>query len=185
MKWYLITAALISITFSSCSNGEKKEFLTEIEQMESKLDSMKAVANDSTIHFPNQVNISVRNTILKIKNNYTPDTIDYKLAEKINGYKEIRKAVSKNSGNLAKVKQTIPEVEKKLADLKHDIENNVNDREKYQEFINYEQAKVKEIETVLSYYIETTEKYYNRYDSLHPIVNHIGDSLIELKSSKQ
>ena len=177
MKWYFIAVATLGLTMTSCKNENKKELISEIERMESKLDSLLTVANDTTRYRAEDIVTSVRATILKVKQNYMPDTIDYVLADQMNSYKEIRKAVSKNSGNLAKTKQTIPEVLTKLDDLKHDIKNGINDRDKYQDFINYEQTKIDEIEQVLSYYIETTNKYYNRYDSLHPIIKKIGDSL--------
>jgi DNA repair ATPase RecN len=180
MKWYFVAAAVFGLFITSCKNENKKELLSEIDRMEIKLDSISNVANDTARYVAENIVTSVRATILKVKRNYMPDTIDYILANQMNSYKEIRKAVSKNTGNLAKVKQTIPEVQKKLEDLKHDIENGVNDRDKYQDFINYEKSKIAEIEQVLSYYIETTNKYYNSYDSLHPIISRVADSLAEI-----
>lgn len=180
MKWYFVAIALLGLTVTSCKNENKKELLSEIDKMENTLDSLSSVAYDTTRYRSTDVVASVRATILRVKNNYMPDTIDYVLADQMNSYKEIRKALSKNSGNLAKAKQTIPEVQEKLTDLKHDIENGVNDRDKYQEYINYEKSKISEIEQVLSYYIETTNKYYTRYDSLHPIIKNVGDSLAEI-----
>lgn len=180
MRWYFAVIATLGLVIASCGNKNKNEFLTEIDEMESTLDSLDSVAKDTTRYYATDIVASVRNTILKVKNNYMPDTIDVELAEQMNAYKEIRKAVSKNSGNIAKAKQTIPEVQEKLKDLRHDIENGVNDREKYRDFINYEKSKISEIEEVLSYYIETTEKYYNRYDSLHPVIKNLGDSLAEI-----
>ncbi|WP_107038487.1 hypothetical protein [Brumimicrobium mesophilum] len=180
MKWYFVAIMGLSLTVTSCKNENKKELLSEIDKMENTLDSLETVANDTTRYGSKDIVTSVRETILKVKNNYMPDTIDYVLADQMNSYKEIRKAISKNSGNLAKAKQTIPEVKIKLDDLKHDIENGVNDRDKYEEFINYEKSKISEIKQVLSYYIETTALYYDRYDSLHPIIENIGDSLQNL-----
>lgn len=180
MKWYFVAFAALGLTITSCKNDNKKELLSEIDQMEHKLDSLSMIANDTTRYRFEDIVVSVRATILRVQQNYNADTIDYVLADQMNSYKEIRKAISKNSGNLAKAKQTIPEVQEKLVHLKHDIENGVNDRDKYQEFINYEKTKINEIEHVLGYYIETTDKYYNRYDSLHPIIKRIGDSLVEL-----
>jgi chromosome segregation ATPase len=177
MKLKLFAVLLLSISISSCSNTDKNKYITEINAMEITLDSLKSIANDTTKQNSTEIVMSVRQTIANVKKNYMPDTIDYDLAEKMNSYKEIRKVISRNSGNLAKAKQAIPEVQIKLADLKHDVENGVNDREKYEEYINYEKSKIEEIKTVLSYYLETTEVYYKRYDSLHPIIKNFGDSL--------
>src|SRR5690554_629897 len=71
----------------------------------------------------------------------------------------------------------LPEVQEKLKDLKHDIEKGVNDRDKYQDYINYERNKVDEIKEVWSYYRETTDEYYKLFDSLHPVIKNLGDSL--------
>lgn len=182
MKYYFVAIAAMGIVLSSCKNENKNDLLSEIDQMEETLDSLDHIANDTTRLRTNDIISSVREDILNVKNNYMPDTIDYVLAEQMNSYKEIRKVLSKNSGNLAKAKQTIPEVQEKLSDLRHDIENGVNDRDKYQEFVNFEKSKVAEIEEVLGYYLETTNTYYDRYDSLHPVIKNLGDSLIEVSN---
>jgi hypothetical protein len=81
------------------------------------------------------------------------------------------------------VKQSIPEVRQKVEDLKHDIDNGVGEREKYEEYINFEKKKIADIEEVLNYYLETRNKFYNRYDSLHPIVTNFADSLLNAKKN--
>ena len=176
----LISIFVVSILFA-CKDEQKSKHLAEINAMEQDLDSLSLVANDTSGRVPYNVNMSVQNTILKVKNNYLPDTINYAVAEMMNDYKEIRKAVMSNSGNLAKVKQSIPEVQQKVKDLKHDIENGVGEREKYEEYVNFEKKKIADIEEVLDYYLKTKTKFYNRYDSLHPIVSNFADSLLNAK----
>lgn len=178
MKWYFVAVAVLGLSITSCKNDNKEELLSQIDEMENTLDSLALIANDTIGLSASETIASVRATILKVKNNYNADTIDYELAEKMNSYKDIRKGISKNSGNLAKAKQTIPEVQKKLGDLRHDIESGVNDRDKYQEFINFEKSKVNEIEEVLRYYVEMNDKYHDKYDELHPIIKKLGDSLV-------
>lgn len=173
----LLSLLVLSILFS-CKDEQKEQYLSDIQSMEQELDSLSALANDTTKRVPFNVTMDVRNTILKVKNNYLPDTIDYGVANMMNSYKEIRKAVESNSGNLAKVKQVLPEIEQKVEDLKHDIENGVGEREKYQEYLDYEKKKIEETKEVLDYYLKTNEKFYNRYDSLHPIVSNFADSLV-------
>ncbi|WP_146194193.1 hypothetical protein [Brumimicrobium oceani] len=182
MKWFFVAIAVLTLSITSCENDNKTELLSQIDQMENTLDSLETIVKDTAGYSSAEMIASVRATILKVKTNYVADTIDYDLAEQMNSYKDIRKGISKNSGNLAKAKQTIPEVQQKLSDLRHDIENGVNDRDKYQEFINFEQSKVHEIEEVLRYYVETNEKYHNTYDELHPIIKQLGDSLVNAKN---
>lgn len=166
----------------SCKDEEKANYLKEISSMETELDSLASIIDDTTRRNSTMVNLNVRNTILKVKNNYLPDTIDYGVANMMNDYKEIRKAISSNSGNLAKAKQAIPEVKQKLQDLEHDIKNGVGERERYGEYIAFEQKKVEDIKNVLDYYIKTNKKFYDRYDSLHPIVTNFADSLLNAKN---
>ncbi len=178
----LFTFLVICLLFS-CKNEQKTKHLQEINTMEKDLDSLSSVANDTTQRRPGSLNMNVEETIQKVKNNYLPDTINYSVAKMMNNYKEIKKAVMSNSGNLAKVKQSIPEVRQKVQDLKHDIENGVGEREKYEEYINFEKRKIADIKDVLNYYLETRNKFYNRYDSLHPIVTNFADSLLNAKKN--
>jgi len=178
----LVAFFVISLLFS-CKDELKTKHLQEISAMEQDLDSLSNVANDTTQRRPVNLNMNVQKTIQKVKNNYLPDTINYAVAKMMNNYKEIKKAVMSNSGNLAKVKQSIPEVRQKVEDLKHDIDNGVGEREKYEEYINFEKKKIADIEEVLNYYLETRNKFYNRYDSLHPIVTNFADSLLNAKKN--
>lgn len=174
---YLFFAILLA-SLIACKDKEQDKYLAEIADMEVEIDSLEMVAKDTLLKKPFSVALNVRNTIIKVKNNYLPDTIDYGVANMMNSYKEIRKALESNSGNLAKVRQSLPEIKQKVSDLKHDIENGVGERERYQEFVNFEKKKIEEVKDVLSYYMNTKQKFYNRYDSLHPIVNKFADSLV-------
>jgi predicted nucleic acid-binding Zn-ribbon protein len=177
----LIPLVFISLLLS-CKDEEKANYLNEVSSIEQELDSLESIVNDTTRRNSTMVNLNVRNTIIKVKKNYLPDTIDYSVANMMNDYKEIRKAISSNSGNLAKAKQAIPEVKQKIEDLKHDIKNGVGERERYKEYIDFEQNKIEDIKNVLDYYIKTNNKFYDRYDSLHPIVTNFADSLLNAKN---
>ena len=93
--------------------------------MENELDSLENITSNDNRRSGENISMKIDNTILKVKNNYLPDTIDYAVAEMMNDYKEIMKALQSNSGNLAKAKQSIPEVKQKVDDLEHDIKNGV------------------------------------------------------------
>lgn len=177
MRLKLITVFFVSVLIVSC-NQEKHKHLLEIEKMENTLDSLYTIAYDTTQQNAQRITHSVKETILKLKNGYEKDTLNLDLVKKIERYKEIDDVLLINSGNIAKVKQAIPEVQKNLENLKHDIKNGINDRERYIEFINFEQSKINDIKSILNYYFQTLDEFTKRYDSLHPIINHLGDSLI-------
>lgn len=179
--FYALTA-LIILGNSGCQDQHKVQHIAELNEMQSTLDSISSLVNDTNRRNTHTINMAVRNTIIQVKDNYLPDTINYEVAERMNDYKEIRKALSSNSGNYAKVKQAIPEVQQKIKDLKHDIENGVGNRDKYEEYIQFERKKIQDIQEIFSYYRKTNKKFINRFDSLHPIVSSFADSLTEINN---
>ncbi len=174
MRGTIFILLIAMTTLYSCKNKDRENYIQEIDEMSATLDSLKIIAYNTTGQSIQPISQSVHQTVQQIKQNYNADTIDLQTAKKIDAYKEIESAISINSGNLAKAKQAIPEVQQKIEDLKHDIENGVNDRDKYQEYIAFEKSKIKDIENVLSYYIKTKRSYQDRYDSLHPIMKNMA-----------
>lgn len=179
-KYFFI---ILPFLYLGCKDQEKSSYLEEINEISSNLDSLEVVSNNQkTDSIPIIVN-TIEKTISKVKNNYVADTIDLELAALMNRYKDAKKSLSSNSGNLAKTRDAIPEVKGKLEDLRHDIENGVGDREKYEEYIDFEKNKVQEIDSILSYYIKTNRKYLEQFSNAHPQVKHFADSL-ESKNAK-
>lgn len=181
MKYiYVVTLAFGCLLFS-CKDAQKQSYLKEISVMENALDSMEQLAETHRIDTLSKLITRVKNKTLEVKQNYYTDTIDYEIADMMNSFKQARKGLSANSGNLAKVRNSIPEVKVKLEDLNFDINHGVGDRSNYQEYVNYEKEKVKQIGEILSYYIENKEKYLKLYNESAPKV----DAFIKvLKSEK-
>lgn len=167
----------------SCKDQEKSSYLEEVKVMSSKLDSLSNTAKDQTSDSIRQVVKTIEETINKVKENYIADTIDLDLAAMMNSYKDVQKVLSSNTGNLAKAKDAIPQVKEKLEHLKHDIENGVGNREKYEEYMNFEKGKIQEIESILKYYIDTNTEYLKKFKTVHPKVKNFADSL-EVKNAE-
>lgn len=183
MNLRLSLIILLSILIWGCKDQEKSSYLEEIEVMTTKLDSLDTIAKNQKADSIPRIVRTIEETIGRVKKNYIADTIDLELAAMMNSYKDAQKSLSSNTGNLAKAKDAIPEVKEKLEHLKHDIENGVGDREKYQEYINFEGSKIQEIESILEYYIETNKKYLEQFKNAHPKVTNFADSL-ELQNAK-
>lgn len=181
MKHKLLLILACSVLFISCKDAQKEAYLVEISDMEKSLDSMEQLAETNRIDtLPALIN-RIKNKTLEVQNNYYTDTIDYEVADMMNDFKQARKGLSSNSGNLAKVRNNIPEVKQKLKDLSFDINHGVGDRSRYQDYVNYEKKKVEQIGEILSYYIINKEKYIKLYNESAPKV----DTFIkELKSEK-
>ena len=174
-KYLIIIFPLLIL---GCKDQEKSSYLEEIELMNSKIDSLDNVSKNQNSDSIPAIVRTIENTIDKVKENYIADTIDLEIATLMNRYKDAKKSLSSNTGNLSKAKGAIPEVKEKLEHLKHDIENGVGDREKYEEYINFEKNKIQEIESILDYYIKTNKKYLEQYQSAHPKVKNFVDSLV-------
>jgi len=154
----------------SCKNSLREGYLSDIATMERELDSMLLVAEDNRIDTLPKLIDHIKNRTLEVSNHYAPDTIDLEIAKMMNLYKDVRKALSANSGNLAKVKNSIPEVQQKLKDLRYDIENGLGEREKYNDFVAFERDKVNQIHEILKYYIDIKEEYTDVFKDTDPKV---------------
>ncbi|HTO36114.1 MAG TPA: hypothetical protein VL021_02015 [Brumimicrobium sp.] len=170
MKSRLTLMFLVFSFLAGCGNDAKKEYLMQIDQLESQLDSLHKVIFNSESDRNAEIIASVKKTLQTIKEGYHSDTIEFDLAKKLDSYKEIETALSTNSGNLAKTKQAVLETQKSLGDLKHDIDNGVNNRSEYDGFIEFEKNKLSDITKLWDYYTETSNEYQKRYDTLHSYV---------------
>lgn len=164
---YIILLLLPLFFATSCKDAVKEEYIIEIDHLSNTLEDYKASIDKYDSDKFEEIVESVNSTIQAIKSYYNSDTISYEIVEKINAYKNIPNAISINSGNLAKIKVAIPEVQIKLEELKHDVKNGVNERGKYQEYIDFEKDKVNEIGEVLEYFNKINLEYSSLYDSLH------------------
>lgn len=177
MKLLKYLVIVFPVLIWGCKDQEKSSYLEEIEIMSAKIDSLENVSkNQNADSIPTIVN-TIGITIDRVKKNYIADTIDLELAALMNRYKDAKKSLSSNTGNLSKARGAIPEVKEKIEHLKHDIENGVGEREKYEEYINFEKDKIQEIESILDYYIKTNKKYLEQYRNAHPKVKSFADSL--------
>lgn len=179
MKKIVPIIFVISVTLIGCKDQQKEKYLTQLNDLQITLDCIDSSATNINTLRIDSITQNVNKTLKKIKLNYNQDTISLSFAEKIESYKEISPALSTNSGNLAKVKMALPEIQKKIEDLQHDIDNGVNNREKYPDFVTFEKGKVEKIKKIMDYYIETNTRYCQRYDSLQPIMERFIQDLVE------
>lgn len=178
MSLYKYIVIIFPLLIWGCKDQEKSSYLEEIEVMNSKIDSLDNISKNQNNDSIPEIVRTIEKTIDKVKKNYVADTIDLELAALMNRYKDAKKSLSSNTGNLSKAKGAIPEVKEKLEHLKHDIQNGVGDREKYKEYINFEKNKIQEIESILDYYIKTNKKYLEQFKNAHPQVKDFADSLV-------
>jgi hypothetical protein len=167
------------ITFfavASCANGEKKAYIAEVDEMIVRLDSLKVIADANVLDSLPYIIDRVKKNTKRFAESYKGDTINLEIGEMMSSYKDVRKGLSRNSGNLAKVRVSIPETLEKLNDLKSDISHGVGERDKYREYILFEREKVRQIDTLLSIYLRNNNRYLTLYDEMNIKV---GEHIIE------
>ena len=183
MKYLLII--FLSIALLSCKDAQVDQHISAISNMNSELTDIETELNEKRVDSISIICANVRGRILKIKQNYSSDTIPRIRGEQINQYKEIRKVLPKNTKLGKKISKAIEEERESLSNLEHDITNGVNDREKYAQFIQDEQTKVKQIKTLMASFLETQDKYITRYTELDPIMAAFVQELLLAKETNE
>ena len=181
-KTNLILTLLLLALVVACGNGEKKAYLAEVDGMISHLDSLKVVADENVLDSLPYIIERVKKNTKRFAESYTIDTINLEVGEVMNSYKDVRKVLSRNSGNLAKVRVSIPETLEKLEDLKSDISHGVGERDKYHEYILFEREKVRQMDTLLAIYLRTNKKYLDLYETLNVKV---GNYIVEQEGGQE
>jgi hypothetical protein len=175
----------LSFFLGSCKDAQHRAYLEEIEEMQKELVVMDSLSREHTVDSIGLITGQIRLVIVRIQNNYFPDSINLEEAGMINDYKAIRKTLESNSGNLAKVKAAIPEVQVSLQNLAHDIDNGVGERDKYGEHVEFEKAKVAHLRELLGFYIKTKDETLTRYRDIGPKVEAFSIDLVEKRKKEQ
>jgi chaperonin cofactor prefoldin len=181
---HLILFAFLATLLVSCKDAEQKAFLAEIDELQQQLLEIEQLAQDHTVDSIGIHVAEINNTLLRIQNNYFPDSIDLEIAGMLNQYKMIRKRLQSNSGNLAKVKAALPEVKEALTHLAHDIEHGVGNRELYGEHVAFERDKVNQMQELIDFYIKGKDDNLSLYLEIGPKVEAFSMELLEKRKSE-
>ncbi|MDG1333007.1 MAG: hypothetical protein P8P74_11805 [Crocinitomicaceae bacterium] len=180
MKGLLIGTIGICVLFlSSCMDLKTSEQLETIESMNQTIDSLEIVFNENKLDSVAKVSLSAYGVENRIKNNYNSDTINMELGRKMDAFKVMRRNFKPMGKALTTIPATIDEERAKLKELKTDIENGNNEREKYDEFITFEQDKVDQLKTLVSEYVEIKNTSMKTYNELYTELNDFSMSLLK------
>ncbi len=174
----IIFIVLIGGLLASCVDLEKSTQIESIDAMNSTLDSIEIVLEEHTFDslFPMQRNsYAIEN---RVKNYYVSDTIDLALGRKMDAFKKMRK----NMEPLARARQTllssIKEERLSLIDLQNDIDGSNGEREKYGEFIQFEEAKLDQLRALINDYVTTKISVIETYESYYDDLNEFSFALL-------
>lgn len=179
MKGSLIAFIGICLLFlTSCMDLETSNQLEAIASLNQTIDSVETVFNEHKLDSIATISLSAYDVENRIKKYYHSDTINLKLGRKMDAFKVMRRTL----GPLGKSNQIIPksiESERlKLKELKIDIENGDGKREKYAEYITFEEVKVSQLRSLLNEYVETKETSLKTYHDLYDELNDFSMSLL-------
>jgi hypothetical protein len=185
----LILLGILFLTLVSCTDFDRKEQLKQIANMKQTVDSLQKNLEINRIDTLAGLRTAVMNLELRIRNNYTADTIDLELSKKMAQYQTVKKFFvaekeeggeneSLNSQTLGAaylvVKNGLLQEQKTLDLLKSDIENGNGERNKYNEYVQFEQNKVKQLAILLDDYKKHKDKvlkmFFDVYNELDPFV---------------
>jgi hypothetical protein len=185
----LILLGILFLTLVSCTDFDRKEQLKQIANMKQTVDSLQKNLEINRIDTLAGLRTAVMNLELRIRNNYTADTIDLELSKKMAQYQTVKKFFvaekeeggeneSLNSQTLGAaylvVKNGFLQEQKTLDLLKSDIENGNGERNKYNEYLQFEQNKVKQLTILLDDYKKHKDKvlkmFFDVYNELDPFV---------------
>lgn len=161
----------------------KSEQIESIENMTKSLDSMENLILGNNIEPLEKVENSAQTIEMRIKVNFSNDTIDYDLGKKIDDFLQMYKNIKPLKKDYEAIKTSVVNEKNILKNLRNDIENGYGERAKYDEFVLFEEKKVNRFYSMLSEYLEQREIILKTYDELHDELNNYSLEL-EYKNKK-
>lgn len=177
MKYLILLLCLGSLI--ACSDIKKSDQLASIDKMNISLDSIEKVLFENEIDTIAALGVATNTVELRIKNNYNADTIDMELGKKMDAYKVMRRTLGPLGKSFSIIKNGIIAEKETLTNLKADIEKGNGERQKYDEFIQFEKGKVEQLRSLLDDYVARKEKTMKTFHELHSELNAFSMSLLK------
>jgi hypothetical protein len=192
----------VTLLFASCGDLDKPKHLKAIAKMEESIDSMHIVLKENRLDTLAGIQIAANALLTRFKTYYVTDTIDMELGKKMNQFKRVMKSIKPKKGRGAKTSTESNEIiiadrsigngfavvhsglkaeEQTLTDLKKDIENGNGRRDKYAEYIKFEQQKVFQLQQLLKAYVDHKNKTIKDFNEIYGELNAFSLKLMEKK----
>lgn len=163
---YLFIAAFLLLT-AACTDMNETRQLDQIQAMNTSLDSIETAMKANQLDSGVQYAAMAEEVEYRIRNNYFSDTINVALGRKMDAYKVMRRKFKPLRFSYKNILKGCEEVHESLRQLKHDIQNGDGERQKYDEFLGFEQDKVNQLLGLSSEYADLKAKTLQTYDELH------------------
>lgn len=158
---------------------ETSNRLDRISAMERSIDSVEVVFNEHKFDSIAVLSIKAYDVENRIKKNYNADTIDMELGRKMDAFKVMRRNFGPMGKAMSAIPTSIAEERATLTQLKADIENGNGKREKYDEYIAFEETKMQQLRSLLGDFVETKTATLKTFDELYEELNTFSMSLLK------
>lgn len=170
MKKYLYVSFLV-ILIVSCKSKKIENQENEVFSMINKLDAIDSVFKKNKVDSIVELRLAGSSLLIRIKRNYNADKVDLKFGRLVDEFKELQmlfefeKEEGKNTlpGEYAVINTLVQEERTSLNELYEDITNGKGDKQKYEDFIVFENRKLNLIDEMFDHYIKRKNKYIPRF----------------------
>ena len=161
--------SLCILFISSCQSSMKKKQIEQLTKMIEQTDSLNRVFTKNKMDSVVEYQLAANSCMIRLKNNYKPTKVDMEFGGKVNEFKKLQRLFKKKhnhktlSDEANVISNSIREEKQALYNLKMDIESGYGNKEKYDEFITFEQSKVTTIKVLLEQYLIRKKKDLPRF----------------------
>jgi hypothetical protein len=186
MKVKLVAFLAVILAVYSCSDLDKGRQVQSIDQMNKSLDSLETILYQNKIDTIAGIRNAANTLMIRFRRSYMGDTINMKIGRKMAILKKVRQAIdpefeaeeegenenerSTIGRSYAFLNKGIKEERSALKKLRDDIENGNGERNKYNEYITFENEKVNQLRLLMKNYVEykdkTLKSFYEVYNDL-------------------
>jgi hypothetical protein len=207
---HILYLFLLAFVWSSCADLDRDKQLSEIKILTDRTDSLEVALNEHRIDTLASIQNAFNSLELRIRNNYTADTISMLLGQKMEEFRtlkrffmakheeeeegEEREEGKSNTINLnkqtlgsayASLRRGIQSEKKALKALLNDVENGFGKRDKYDEYITFEKEKIRQLGVLLEDYKTHKNTILKRFESVRSDLNKFATELEEKKALKE
>lgn len=163
---YLLIACFL-ILAGACTDINETRQMDQIASMNKTIDSIQVAMQANQLDSGVQYAAMAEEVEYRIRNNYFSDTINVELGRKMDKYKVMRRKFKPLRFSYKNVLKGCDEVRESLRQLKHDIENGDGERQKYDEFLGFEQEKVNQMLALSAEYASLKIETLKTFEELH------------------
>jgi hypothetical protein len=174
--FFLFSALLV---LSSCADAKKPIQLEAVDSMLVSVDSIAQIVLENKIDSSLQYSNQAEDVERRIKRFYFTDTINEAFARKMDAFKVMRRKFKPLTMDQLTLDKGCVDMKESLKKLRSDIENSYNERDKYDEFIGFEQAKLEQLQILSADYVDTKNKTILTFHDLYDELNAFSMMLVE------